>query len=216
MYQLHFLLHDVEPAIWRRLRVRSDTTLAVLHVFLQIAFSWRGWSSHEFIIRGKRYGRNWLPENVELSRFSFRSKERFEYQYGYEWRVQVRLESIIDKPLTSPMCVAGARAGPSERPGTPDGYAYYLEHRERPWDEQSLMIETIAKFADAQPGQTVRDVIGDMDAFADAVSRVRAYYHNDPARFERRTLNQRFQTLANNDQSWRDYDEYDDYDSRDD
>jgi len=215
MYQFHFLLHDVEPAIWRRLRICSDTTLAVLHIFLQIAFAWRGWSSHEFIIRGKRYGRDGFLETIQLSKFYLRLKERFEYQYGYEWRVQVRLESII-KPITSPVCVAGARAGPSERPVTPNGYAYQIEHRECPWDEQQLMIETIAKFVDAQPGQTVRDVIGDVEAFTDAVSRIRAYYHNDPARFERRTLNQRFRILANDDQSWRDYDEYDDYDSRDD
>jgi hypothetical protein len=209
-YQLHVLLHDVEPAIWRRLRVRSDTTLASLHVLLQIAFTWRGWSSHGFLIRGKRYGRGALPESAPLSQFRLRAKERLTYEYGYEWRVQVRLESVLDTVVLSPMCVAGARAGPSERPGTPDGYVAYVEHREPPWDEQCLMIETIAKFVDAQPGKSVREIIGDMDAFATAVSRVRAYYRNDPARFERRVLNQRFQMLAQDDQSWRGDDETDD------
>ena len=68
-YQLHVLLRDVEPAIWRRLHIRSDTTLTALHVLLQIAFAWRGWSSHEFLIRGKRYGRGALPESAQLSQF---------------------------------------------------------------------------------------------------------------------------------------------------
>jgi hypothetical protein len=79
-----------------------------------------------------------------------------------------------------------------------------------PWDERHFMIASIAKFADAQPVQSVREVIGDMEAFAQAVARVRAYEREDPNRFERRVLNQRFQAFDDGNPSWRNDDEDDD------
>lgn len=214
-YQLHVLLHDVEPAIWRRLHVRSDTTLADLHVLIQIAFAWRGWSFHQFIIRGKIYGRGMSPENVSLADFGFHSKERFVYEYGCSWRVQVRMESTIEKTLALAVCVAGARAGPSEKSRDPDHYAAQVEYREEnfPWDELHLLGETLAKFVNAQPDASVRDVIGDGDMLAEAVDCVDAYYRNDPASFKRRMLNRRFKALADDDRAWREYDESDDDDS---
>ena len=40
IYQLHMVLRGINPLIWRRLLVRSDTTLAQLHTMLQIVFAW--------------------------------------------------------------------------------------------------------------------------------------------------------------------------------
>ena len=36
IYQLRIVLRGISPLIWRRLLVRSDTTLAQLHLMLQI------------------------------------------------------------------------------------------------------------------------------------------------------------------------------------
>jgi len=36
VYQLRIVLRGISPLIWRRLLVRSDTTLAQLHLVLQI------------------------------------------------------------------------------------------------------------------------------------------------------------------------------------
>ena len=46
--------------IWRRLLVRSDSTIADLHHTLQLAMGWEDVHLHQFIIRGKRYGISWL------------------------------------------------------------------------------------------------------------------------------------------------------------
>jgi hypothetical protein len=40
VYQLRVWLQGVSPMVWRRLLVRSDSTIAELHQVLQIAFGW--------------------------------------------------------------------------------------------------------------------------------------------------------------------------------
>ena len=45
IYQLHILLLQINPPIWRRLHVRSDTSIATLHELLQIAFDWSDFTS---------------------------------------------------------------------------------------------------------------------------------------------------------------------------
>jgi Plasmid pRiA4b ORF-3-like protein len=48
IYQLRIVLRDISPLIWRRLLVRSDTTLAQLHLMLQILFDWGNEHLHHF------------------------------------------------------------------------------------------------------------------------------------------------------------------------
>ena len=54
VYQLHILLLQINPPIWRRLHVRSDSSIATLHELLQIAFDWSDFHLHRFVIRGRR------------------------------------------------------------------------------------------------------------------------------------------------------------------
>ena len=56
VYQLHNLLLQINPPIWRCLHVRSDSSIATLHELLQIAFDWSDFHLHRFVIRGKEYG----------------------------------------------------------------------------------------------------------------------------------------------------------------
>ena len=56
IYQLHILLLQINPPIWRRLHVPSDSSIAMLHDLLQIAFDWSDLHLHRFVIRGKEYG----------------------------------------------------------------------------------------------------------------------------------------------------------------
>src|SRR3954470_361356 len=56
IYRLHILLLQINPPIWRRLHVRSDSSIATLHDLLQIAFDWSDFHLHRFVIRGKEYG----------------------------------------------------------------------------------------------------------------------------------------------------------------
>jgi hypothetical protein len=56
IYQLRIVLRGISPLIWRRLLVRSDTTLAQLHLMLQSLFAWSNEHLHHFHIYGKDYG----------------------------------------------------------------------------------------------------------------------------------------------------------------
>jgi Plasmid pRiA4b ORF-3-like protein len=115
IYQVHVLLHDVEPAVWRRLPVCADATLADLHAIVQIAFGWRDDRRHYFVIRGKTYGdRNAGPESAALATFGFRPKERFKYEIGGRWRHQIRFEEANGLAAPHPVCLAGARVAPAE------------------------------------------------------------------------------------------------------
>jgi len=48
VYQLRVWLREISLAIWRRLLVRSDSTIADLHYTLQIAMGWTDFHLHQF------------------------------------------------------------------------------------------------------------------------------------------------------------------------
>jgi Plasmid pRiA4b ORF-3-like protein len=83
VYQLRIWIRKISPQIWRRLLVRSDSTVAELHEILQVAFGWSDEHLHQFLIRGKPYGIERIggiifdnnPRQVRLSDFHFRLKE---------------------------------------------------------------------------------------------------------------------------------------------
>jgi hypothetical protein len=47
IYQLRIWIQEISPQIWRRLLVRSDSTIAQLHDTLQIAFGWTDEHLHQ-------------------------------------------------------------------------------------------------------------------------------------------------------------------------
>ena len=56
VHPLRVVLRGVSPLIWRRLLVRSDSTIADLHATLQIALGWRDEHLNRFISHGREYG----------------------------------------------------------------------------------------------------------------------------------------------------------------
>jgi Plasmid pRiA4b ORF-3-like protein len=56
VYQLHVWICQISPMIWRRLLVRSDSTIAELHYTLQIAFDWSDEHLNLFHIHSRDYG----------------------------------------------------------------------------------------------------------------------------------------------------------------
>ena len=56
VYRLHVWIRQISPMIWRRLLVRSGSTIADLHYTLQIAFGWRDEYLNRFHIHGQDYG----------------------------------------------------------------------------------------------------------------------------------------------------------------
>src|SRR5215475_3732833 len=55
LYQLRWYLRGISPLIWRRVLVRSDSTLADLHYIIQIAMNWSNVYLHRFTIHGKHF-----------------------------------------------------------------------------------------------------------------------------------------------------------------
>jgi hypothetical protein len=56
VHQLRVVLRGVSPLIWRRVLVRSDTTIADLHTTLQTALGWTDEHLNRFVIHGREYG----------------------------------------------------------------------------------------------------------------------------------------------------------------
>jgi hypothetical protein len=55
VYQLRVVPRSISPPIWRRLIVRSDTTLTDLHTIVQAAFAWNDEHLQGFRIHGRAY-----------------------------------------------------------------------------------------------------------------------------------------------------------------
>lgn len=139
VYQLHILLLKISPAIWRRVLVPSDQSLADLHHILQIVMGWDDTHLHRFFIHGKTHGISregglWFrsdPKQIRLSDLHLRLKERFVYEYDLEafWQHQIRLEKILpfSSTKTYPVCISGARQAP---PQGCNGPLAYLEQKQ--------------------------------------------------------------------------------------
>ena len=139
IYQLHVWIRQISPMIWRRLLVRSDSTIADLHYTLQIAFGWSDEHLHQFRIHGQAYGdyhdgginfsKN--PGLVKLSDFKFRKNERFiyEYDFGDFWEHSVRLEARLPakEGKSYPYCIGGQRRAPPEDSGGPHEFMARLD-----------------------------------------------------------------------------------------
>ncbi|WP_145837541.1 plasmid pRiA4b ORF-3 family protein, partial [Dulcicalothrix desertica] len=80
VYQLKILLLGISPTIWRRVLVRSDSTIENLHYTVQLAMGWSDIHLHHFIIHGKEYGVSQIggtmfsdqASEVKLAIFGFR------------------------------------------------------------------------------------------------------------------------------------------------
>src|SRR5664279_5187010 len=91
VFRLHVWIRQISPMIWRRLLVRSDSTIADLHYTLQIAMGWSDVHLNRFHIHGQDFGVYHdggmsftdNPEKVLLSAFGFRTHERFIYEYDF-------------------------------------------------------------------------------------------------------------------------------------
>jgi hypothetical protein len=124
IYQLRVVLRGISPLIWRRLLVRSDSTVADLHQALQVAFGWDDQHLNRFEIRGREYavyrdGGGMIgidARGVRLGDLGLRRLERFvyEYDFGDSWIHDLRLEATlpVNPRKTYPVCVAGKCAAP--------------------------------------------------------------------------------------------------------
>jgi len=126
VYQVKIRLLQISPTIFRRLLIRSDSTIAELHFIIQIVMGWPNLHLHKFVIHGKEYGISYAggtgfsddPKQVQLNRFGFRLKERFVYEYNFydNWQHEIRIENILplEPKRTYPVCISGTRNAPPD------------------------------------------------------------------------------------------------------
>jgi hypothetical protein len=141
VFSVHVSLKEIEPPIWRRIELSSQTTLKQFHRILQIAMGWENYHLHEFIVDGHRYG---IPDSTydEPGEVTAEGKVRISdvlhlpdaeaiyiYDFGDYWQHVVRLEAIrIEKPGAQyPRVLNGARSCPPEDCGGTGGYSDLLE-----------------------------------------------------------------------------------------
>jgi Plasmid pRiA4b ORF-3-like protein len=203
VYQLHVWLREISPLIWRRLLVRSDSTITDLHYSLQIVMGWEGYHLHQFIIRGKRYGIPqpggvWFsddPRQVWLADFHFRLRERFlyEYDFGDLWQHEIRVEKKLPVQLKRhyPTCIGGRRAAPLEDCGGPWAFMA-LQDEYSPY----ALLERLTEILEACR-------TGDIDAMEDAREEfAQLQYWINREQFDRRGVNRWLQQYAVGDEAW--------------
>jgi hypothetical protein len=149
--QLRIDLEEVEPAVWRRLLVPGDVTLASLHRMLQAAMGWSDSHLHTFEVGDDCYG----PEDDEDDPPDDQIDESttsvldaldagpvleflYEYDFGDAWSHRILVEDRVtqDAAIQFAVCLAGAQACPPEDVGGPDGYEAFLAAISDPGHEE--------------------------------------------------------------------------------
>jgi hypothetical protein len=202
VYFVHVWIREIHPMLWRRFLVRSDSTLADLHVVLQIGFDWTDFHLHRFRIRKKDYAvprRGGLgcchdARKIKIGDLHFRINERFlyEYDFGDLWQHQVRIEKRleIETSRSYPVCVGGQWAGPPEDCGGPRAF---LDRRAAaPWRVRELLDDLLE---DIKTGNTqaLDDPIEDLQLWQEWLM-----LH----RFDRRRVNRRLRQYAEGASEW--------------
>jgi hypothetical protein len=143
--QLKVTLAEIEPPVWRRLRIPMDYTLARLHKVIQAAFGWEDSHLHCFRIHGEDYAPvdqenepGTRDEKVPLKRVGLRlkTKIRYEYDFGDSWEHLILVEGLLllEEPADVPACIGGQRACPPEDCGGAGGYQEMLDALRNPKD----------------------------------------------------------------------------------
>jgi hypothetical protein len=153
-YQLKITLSDLKPAIWRRLLVRGDMNLGLLHAVLQVTMGWTNSHLHQFLVGDVYYsdptfelGADSPQHRVEnenralLREIAPRKGDRFwyEYDFGDSWYHEIRVEKIQAADPSWKVfaeCLGGARACPPDNSGGPFGYMDLLDTLKHPGSEE--------------------------------------------------------------------------------
>jgi len=139
IYRIKVTLVESKPPIWRRILVRSDTTLEHLHYILQVAMGWTNSHLHQFIVGQTYYGEphpDYGSEMRDERRVRLNqivtgegSKFRYEYDFGDSWLHNLLVEKVLppEPGQQYPVCIKGKRACPPEDVGGVWGYDDFLE-----------------------------------------------------------------------------------------
>ena len=168
--QFRLTLRNIEPAIWRRIRVAPQLTLSELHHVIQVLFGWSERHLWQFEIALQTYA-DYEDEFDELDLVPAKTTrladlpatvKRFAYNYdfGDDWQVEIAIEPCGEELPGGAhvLCLEGARRGPPDDVGGPWAYPEFLnavsnpghrEHREKlewvggAWDPEAFAAEAL-------------------------------------------------------------------------
>lgn len=177
IYQLRFFLKGISPLIWRRLLVKSTSSLADLHYIIQISMGWSDSHLHKFEIWGKEYGLYYEggisfsddATEVYLQDFQFRINETFAYEYNFfdHWEHEIRLEKIL--PFNSkklyPFCMGGNYVCPPEDCGGPLSFMKLRDHYSI-WKIEEKLLEAIEQYKVAKDWDFLQENVEELQYWA--------------------------------------------------
>lgn len=198
-YQIKITISEIEPPIWRRVRIPGSITFSQLHRVIQVAFGWLDYHLHQFTFAdivvtepdadfsvGELYGeraRAFDPEKTIVNEL-FDQYDRciYEYDFGDRWVHEVVVEKRLKdtKRNSVPVCLGGARQRPPEDVGGVSGYQEFLEIiRDKGHPEREELLRWAEKDTRGKPY--------DPECFCiDEVNRRLSYVlENDPKSAER-------------------------------
>jgi len=141
VFVFHVALRDIEPAIWRRLRVPADVSLARLHDILQIAFGWTDSHLHDFLVGDVRISMLDIEDEffaIDEHAAPFGAVARqdtqilYRYDFGDDWEHDIKVEAVLESGPETIECLGGARACPPEDCGGTSGYEHVVEVLSKP------------------------------------------------------------------------------------
>jgi hypothetical protein len=140
LLELRITLADIQPPIWRHVRVPDAYTLHQLHRVIQLLFGWLDYHLYAFQIGERRVEAPYEDaEDEDSTAFRLRDLElgrgtRFTYTYdfGDNWVHEIAVQGVyIAMPMDGepglPVLFGGERAGPHEDSGGPWGYQEMVE-----------------------------------------------------------------------------------------
>jgi len=144
VYQIHILLKDSKPRIWRRILINSTSLLPDLHLAIQASMGWLNYHLHQFIKDDINYSPR-TPDDIDYWDDSYmidykntiisdlltkeKDKIMYEYDFGDDWEHYITLEKIheMDGKLPFPICIKGKMNCPPEDSHGIWGYMDMLE-----------------------------------------------------------------------------------------
>lgn len=122
IFQLYMVLKGTSPTLWRRLKIRGDSTLLELHWAIQCLMGWEEEHLHAFEIGEKEYGiKEYSPQVIDDKRIRLDkvlqgiSEFIYEYDFRSPWRIKIKIEEVLPPAeLPQPTCTGGQRPNPGE------------------------------------------------------------------------------------------------------
>ncbi len=183
--------------IWRRILVKSNSSLADLHYAIQITMGWSDTHLHQFDIWGKQYGLSYdggiiFPDKareVYLQNFQFRVNEKFMYEYNFfaSWEHEIRLEKklLLDSKKTYPLCIAGNYVSPPEDCGGPKAFMELIDYYSV-WRIEEKILEVFEEYEAEKDHASFKETLKNLQYWASR------------HKFDRKKINRQLQRYFNN------------------